>query len=253
MGCECASRRCRRAKIPTRWSNRAAPRHSSPSWTPRWISSNARSSCSSVKGWFEGVDHQREALDRLLPTIRAASDPIMRDLYLKKVSERTGVSREVLQEQAARPGYGSADRQPPAPESRHAQGNPVSRPPAKRRKVDAAERDLLRVLMKEPGWRERAAKEIPADWFETPELREVFQALTGSPETVESGLFLEHLSPGAQASVGLARQHRAQVRFHRSRRHLCRCMASARGPPIASPARSARTAPNRAGRRADGC
>ena len=27
-----------------------------------------------LKGWFEGVDHQREALDRLLPTIRAASD-----------------------------------------------------------------------------------------------------------------------------------------------------------------------------------
>ena len=77
-----------------------------------------------VKGWFEGVDHQREALDRLLPTIRAASDPIMRDLYLKKVSERTGVSREVLQEQAARPGYGSPDRQPPAPESRYAQGTP---------------------------------------------------------------------------------------------------------------------------------
>jgi hypothetical protein len=151
-----------------------------------------------VKGWFEGVDHQREALDRLLPTIRAASDPIMRDLYLKKVSERTGVSREVLQEQAARPAYGSADRSPPAPESRYAQGTPVSRPPAKRRKVDAAERDLLRVLIKEPGWRARAAQEVPADWFETPELREVFQAITGSPETVESGLFLEHLSPGAR-------------------------------------------------------
>ena len=53
------------------------------------------------KGWFEGVEHQREALDRLLPTIRAAADPITRDLYLKTVAERTGVSREVLREQAA--------------------------------------------------------------------------------------------------------------------------------------------------------
>ena len=59
------------------------------------------------KGWFEGVEHQREALDRLLPTIRAAADPITRDLYLKAVSERTGVSREVLREQAA--------ARPPAP------------------------------------------------------------------------------------------------------------------------------------------
>nr|MBA3554694.1 DNA primase [Gemmatimonadales bacterium] len=39
------------------------------------------------RGWFEGVEHQREALDRLLPTIRAAADPITRDLYLKAVSD----------------------------------------------------------------------------------------------------------------------------------------------------------------------
>ncbi|HEY8259146.1 MAG TPA: DNA primase [Gemmatimonadales bacterium] len=149
------------------------------------------------KGWFEGVDHQRDALDRLLPTIRAASDPIMRDLYLKKVSDRTGVSRDVLQQQAAQHGAGSQAPPPPSePVSR--METPRSRPPATRRKVDAAERDLLRVLMKDPGWRGRAATEVPAEWFETPELREVFQALTGSPETVEAGLFLEHLSPGAK-------------------------------------------------------
>src|SRR6185503_9340794 len=60
------------------------------------------------KGWFEGVDHQRDALDRLLPTIRAAADPITRDLYLKEVSQRTGVSREVLLQQVtARPEPGS--------------------------------------------------------------------------------------------------------------------------------------------------
>ena len=150
-----------------------------------------------LKGWFEGVDHQREALDRLIPTIRAASDPIMRDLYLKKVSERTGVSREVLQDQASRSSSGSPAQPPPA-ESRNAGAAPVSRPPVRRRRVDAAERDLLRVLIKDPSWRARAVKEVPADWFETPELREVFEALAGSPETVESGLFLERLSPGAR-------------------------------------------------------
>ena len=76
----------------------------------RSISSSARSSCLERKGWFEGVEHQREALDRLLPTIRAAADPITRDLYLKTVSERTGVSREVLREQAA-----TRAAAPPAP------------------------------------------------------------------------------------------------------------------------------------------
>ncbi|MGB7212418.1 MAG: DNA primase, partial [Gemmatimonadales bacterium] len=40
------------------------------------------------KGWFADVEHRREALDRLLPTIRATSDPITRELYLSTVAER---------------------------------------------------------------------------------------------------------------------------------------------------------------------
>ena len=148
------------------------------------------------KGWFEGVEHQREALDRLLPTIRAAADPITRDLYLKAVSERTGVSREVLREQAA--ARAAAPAAPP-PEARvPARARPV-RTVRRRRPEDlGAERDLLRVLMKEPAWLERAASEVPAEWFETAALREVYEALRRSPENVGSGIFLEQLSPEAR-------------------------------------------------------
>jgi DNA primase len=145
------------------------------------------------KGWFESVEHQREALDRLLPTIRAAADPITRDLYLKTVSERTGVSREVLREQAA-----SRSAAPPAPPPDSAtpnRGKPV-RATRRRRSEDlGAERDLLRVLMKEPAWLARAAAEVPAEWFETAALREVYEALRRSPENAGSGIFLEQLSP----------------------------------------------------------
>jgi DNA primase len=145
------------------------------------------------KGWFEGVEHQREALDRLLPTIRAAADPITRDLYLKTVSERTGVSREVLREQAAsRP---AAPAAPPPQSATPDRGKPV-RPVRRRRAEDlGAERDLLRVLMKEPAWLARAAAEVPAEWFETAALREVYEALRRSPENAGSGIFLEQLSP----------------------------------------------------------
>ncbi len=150
------------------------------------------------KGWFEGVDHQREALDRLLPTIRAAADPLTRDLYLKEVAQRTGVSRETLVQQLA-------DRQEPAaaPTPSEAQGQPAGggtpRPrPRPARRVDAAERDLLRVLIRERGWLERAAGEVPVEWFETAELREVYEALRRSPENTGSTLFLEQLSPGAR-------------------------------------------------------
>jgi DNA primase len=147
------------------------------------------------KGWFEGVDHQRDALDRLLPTIRATADPISRDLYLKMVSERTGVSREVLLQQvAAKPAAG-----PPSP-STAGPGQRVdpTRRPAVRRRVSSAERDLLRVLIKQRDWLVRAATEVPPEWFETPELREVYESLTRSPENAGSGLFLEQLSPSAR-------------------------------------------------------
>jgi len=149
------------------------------------------------KGWFEGMDHQREALDRLLPTIRAAADPITRDLYLREVSDRTGVSREVLLQQASArlspPGSGPPTGAP----SRAPSGAPGARP-ASRRRVDAAERDLLRVLIKEPGWLERAAVEVPPEWFETAELREVYDAMRRSPENAGTAIFLEQLTPSAR-------------------------------------------------------
>jgi DNA primase len=166
------------------------------------------------KGWFEGVDHQREALDRLLPTLRAAADPITRDLYVKEVSERTGVTREVLLQQVtARPdpayarvpeararssseGPGARDDIPSA-DGRDSAGRPVRRA-GRSRRVDAAERELLRVLMREAAWLARAASEVPPEWFETTELREVYEALLRSPENAGSPIFLEQLSPGGR-------------------------------------------------------
>jgi DNA primase len=154
------------------------------------------------KGWFEGVDHQREALDRLLPTIRAAADPITRDLYLKEVSERSGVSREVLLQQVMvrpEPGLGAgaeAQRGGAGHGGEGAQGR--LREGAPRRRVNAAERDLLRVLIRDPGWLKRAAAEVPEEWFETAAFREVYDALRRSPDNAGSPIFLEELSPSAR-------------------------------------------------------
>jgi DNA primase len=144
-----------------------------------------------LKGWFEGVEHQRDALDRLLPTIRAAADPITRDLYLKTVSERTGVSRTVLQQQVA-----AAARSLEA--MARASDGPGAPRLAPRRKVDPAERDLLRVLIKDQAWLKRALTEVPPEWFETAELREIFENLRRSPENANTAIFLEQLSPGAR-------------------------------------------------------
>jgi DNA primase len=170
------------------------------------------------KGWFEGVDHQRDALDRLLPTIRAAADPITRDLYLKEVAQRTGVSREVLLQQVtARMGddaYARGGRTPsraegPGGPSGESEGPPPSGEPfegargrpregAKPRRANAAERDLLRVLIKDHSWIPRAAAEVSPERFETAAFREVYEALLRSPENAGSQIFLEELSPVAQ-------------------------------------------------------
>src|ERR1700674_4561224 len=52
-------------------------------------------------GMFSELHKKRRALDRLLPTVRATSDEIMRDLYITRASEVSGVAREVLDRELA--------------------------------------------------------------------------------------------------------------------------------------------------------
>ena len=47
-------------------------------------------------GWFADLQRKRRALDSLLPTIRATTDEITRDLYVNRVSAAAGIDREVL-------------------------------------------------------------------------------------------------------------------------------------------------------------
>ena len=83
------------------------------------------------KGWFSGVEQRREALDRLLPTIRATKDPIQRELYLSIVAERAKVSVSVLAEElergASRYSGPSTSGGPGAPQQPHTR--PASREP----------------------------------------------------------------------------------------------------------------------------
>ncbi|HEX3157550.1 MAG TPA: DNA primase [Gemmatimonadaceae bacterium] len=55
------------------------------------------------RGWFADLHRKRRAVDKLLPTIRAASDPVTRDLYLTRLSEAAHVDRQVLQHEAEAP------------------------------------------------------------------------------------------------------------------------------------------------------
>ncbi len=84
-------------------------------------------------GWFADLTKRRAAVDRLLPTIRATRDPVMRDLYLARASQASQVGRDVLQrevEQGARPGASLGVRRwGPATRGDEARGSRQDAPP----------------------------------------------------------------------------------------------------------------------------
>jgi DNA primase len=146
------------------------------------------------RGWFEGLEHRREALDRLLATARAAADPIARDLYLARIAERTGVSRPVLeQELEARPAPSAA----PAPPLTRADPPPGAGRPARPTPGSTHEAQLLAVMLSAPGWRERGQRELTSRMFQVSSYREVFEWLAGLPPQVPLPSGAPGLSPRA--------------------------------------------------------
>jgi DNA primase len=144
------------------------------------------------KGYFEGFEHRRDAVDRLLPTIRAAADPITRELYLSLASERTKISKEVLQrelaERAIRPSAGSDAGRPPTQS-----GAPT--PPSVRVHT-GPEVQLLKAMFAAPEWIDRARSEVDPALFRSARLREVYEALLRSD--LGAAQLPEPLSPEAQ-------------------------------------------------------
>ncbi len=123
------------------------------------------------KGWFSGVEHRREALDRLLPTIRATRDPIQRELYLSLVAERSGVDKKVLEAEAAARGPELPREPPPAPREREVPDTPP------RGEGVRAEQALIRLMVASGEWRRRAREAVPPEWFEVPGYRRLFELL----------------------------------------------------------------------------
>lgn len=160
-------------------------------------------------GRFEDLERRREALDKLLDTARAAADPIARDLYLARISEKTGVSRPVLeQELNDRPEL----RPAPAPAVPVQSRRPQTLLPTRPRGQGAGLEDkLLRTLLAAPTWLERARQEIPPDTFEVASYREIFEALLALPPGAGPGEAAERVSPRAQDSLQRLLQQAAEA------------------------------------------
>ena len=126
------------------------------------------------KGLAGTLEGRREALDRLLPTIRAAQDPITRELYVARAAEWSGVAKEVLEQEVGRQeargmavggsGVGRAPRGEPA-----APGAPVTEIPT--------ERTLIHLMLAVPDNIARVKAELPATEFRHPVYRRLAELL----------------------------------------------------------------------------
>ncbi len=85
-------------------------------------------------GWFADLPKRRKALDRLLPTLRATADPLLRELYIARAAESSGVDRTVLAREVAGQGGAAPVR------------DQTSRPAAENRVAVPTDRALRRDL-----------------------------------------------------------------------------------------------------------
>jgi DNA primase len=139
------------------------------------------------RGWLGTLTGRRRALDRLLPTLRAAADPVTRDLYVARISEALGVSREsVLREIAERPPRPAETAGPP---DRRTAGPPRVPP----RYGVNPERYLVRAMLRDPEYRVRLAEEIPDRALLREPERTLFGALAELPADTPPATLFERL------------------------------------------------------------
>lgn len=158
------------------------------------------------RGWFSDLRRSRRAVDKLLPTIRAASDPLTRDLYLARLADVTGLDKAALQAEApetgpsdvSAPDQGGEDGPPaaplpePAPEpgartpwkGRRGKQGPewkATTIPPRPRTDEPVERALVRAMLHERGVAERVAERHPPTSFRSAPYRELFDVLLNAP------------------------------------------------------------------------
>jgi DNA primase len=158
------------------------------------------------RGYFTDLRRKRKALDRLLPTIRAASDPLTQDLYLGRVAEVAGVSRELLEREVAgdEPGQRRRRRDTGAAPAPPVPPGPV-RDHMPRRQFRAGEhmveRELVRVLLHFRNYIDAIAERLGESSFRDTRYRQIFRALLtqGSEATIDS--LAEALDPEAVAEL----------------------------------------------------
>ena len=170
-------------------------------------------------GWFADLRKKRQALDRLLPTLRATSDPLTRDMYLGHAATAAGVSRDLLERELnapprARTGRTTGrvnapvereePRDEPAPRAFVAPSNRGDRAPRRRiagERAASAERELMRMLLHLPRYFEQVIERIGAESFRDRDLRQVFVAMMEHGADAGADVLAEHIDGDAVVAM----------------------------------------------------
>ena len=152
------------------------------------------------RGFFADIEGIRHALDRLLPTVRAAADPALKDIYVARVAQRTGVRRETIERALTsdRPfsaTVGNRTAQPRTSVDRRHEARPAEPPP--RRSPRGAEKQLIMLLLRDSSRVGPAAQVLQGSHFRDPVYRELFDWLrTGETDA-------EKLTPEGREQMAL--------------------------------------------------
>ncbi|WP_309673243.1 DNA primase [Gemmatimonas sp.] len=190
-------------------------------------------------GWFSDLRRRRLAIDKLLPTIRAARDPLTRDLYLARLADVSHLDKVTLSteadavtEQGRRRSPGgppepSSDEPMPAFEGQSVDSEPAPLPPPERdkpvwkgrknnkygggpewkttnipprpRRDEPIERSLVRAMLADRGIAERVAERHPPGSFRHAQYGALFAALLDAPMSDELDQIADRLAPDALA------------------------------------------------------
>jgi DNA primase len=170
------------------------------------------------KGLFRTLEGRRDALDRLLPTIRAARDPITRELYIARAAEWSGVARDVLEQEVGRLEAGTHERMEPRAPGEGEAGAPRPRSPVSDIPI---ERMLVQILLAERSLVGRAREAVPAAEFRHPGYREVAEALyagAAGPVSAEGQAAWMELASRPLGDLDLEREFAACLSWLQDRR-----------------------------------
>jgi DNA primase len=150
------------------------------------------------RGFFADIEGVRHALDRLLPTVRAAADPALKDIYVARVAQRTGVRRETIEAALTsnRPLTAAVARRTTRPRQPE-QSAASSQTPSQSQSRRGAEKQLMLLLLRDATRIEPAASVLQASHFRDPVYRELFDWL------VKGKIDPEKLSPDARQQLAL--------------------------------------------------